>query len=258
MKLFVKSFLLSGVCLFFLNIGVSAEQNCFDPYERNLIFVDASAKEIVPVDSFQIVFSFDVNTDFFANSAEESKRIIKAIENNINNMKLTNVEIIRGWDFIKQSKISIGAKGRKLSNNLTIRVKDFPKGKLHSLISQIIDLSLGVDKAVILQSLSSFVSEDVLLKKEEEIFTMALSNLKVKAEAEALILGKTSAEPKRVYRFRDSFAQNRQYESQMTSSYSGHKMKKSFISIQKPFNINTEIVDRVEIKASVSGVYEIK
>ena len=35
-------------------------------------------------------------------------------------------------------------------------------------------------------------------------------------------------------------------------------MKKSFISIQKPFNINTEIVDRVEIKASVSGVYEIK
>ena len=67
MKLFVKSFLLSGVCLFFLNIGVSAEQNCFDPYERNLIFVDASAKEIVPVDSFQIVFSFlcDISQRFF-------------------------------------------------------------------------------------------------------------------------------------------------------------------------------------------------
>ena len=232
-----------------------AEELQYDPLARNLINAEGESKVSVPVNAFDVSFDFDVEKGSFTEARNDSDRIIKAIDASLKDLGLKNVEMIKGWDIVRQARISLGTKGRKLSNTLVIRVKDFPEGKLQELIASVIDKSLLADGAVALTNIKVYVTEEVENAKKEEVTAQALKELDSKARKTAESLGHKVIGVKRLYSSTNGQApaENRAYEMDNYARLSAA----SFISVQKSFNVTTQIADHVEIRASVSGTYQI-
>lgn len=97
--------------ILFVGVGpILAEEAHFDPLERNLIFIEGDATITVPVNGFRLTFGFDVDKGSFAEANRESTRIIDQISANVKGLGLSNVEIIKGWDVLRQARISFGQK----------------------------------------------------------------------------------------------------------------------------------------------------
>ncbi|MDD5194636.1 MAG: SIMPL domain-containing protein [Candidatus Omnitrophica bacterium] len=254
------SFLVFSVVFFTVWEKTWAQDVHFDPLARNIIFVEGEAEITVPVNGFKLTFNFDIDKPSFGEASQESTRIINAISAQIKGLGLANVEIIKGWDILRQARISIGAKGRKISNTVTIQSINYPEGKLHGLIANIIDRSLAVDPAVALESISVFVSEDVENKKNEEAVTGALKALQSNAVRTAEALGRKLSAPKRIFvtnrQIYDSSNDYAREESQY--DYKKSRALSSFVSIKKSFRVETQVVDNIRIKATVTGMYEIE
>lgn len=259
----MKKFVLA-VMLFafgFSTGAVLAEETHYDPMARNLIFVEGKAETTIPVNGFSLTFGFDIEKGSFADASSYSNGIVDRISAGVKALNLTSIEIIKGWDIVKRAKISIGAKGKKISNVLTVRVLDYPQGKLHELIAAIIDKSLAVDPAIALENIKVFVSEDIENKKKEELVDEALKALKSNASRAAEAVGRKLSAPKRIYisSEQDVYKSEESYDR----LYPSYEMPasppiKRAISIQKSFNVSAEIVDHMKMSATVFGVYEIE
>ncbi|MDD5217573.1 MAG: SIMPL domain-containing protein [Candidatus Omnitrophica bacterium] len=243
--------------------SVFAEEAHVDPLKRNLIFVEGMAEITVPINAFSLVFGFDIDKISFNDARSDSERIIEKISSNIRAMDIPNVEIIRGWDLVKQAKVSFMSKGRKISNRVTVKVVDFPAGKMHELIARMIDDSLAVDNAVFLEDVDIYVTEEIQNQKKQEVLTEALKTLKANAERSAEALGSKVAGPKRVFISSAEHvgsvmpvSEDRLYDYELASEQKGHK-RSSLVSINKGFKVRAQIVDNIKISAQVTGIYEI-
>jgi len=249
--------------VFFAGLNtVWAEEAHYDPMQRDLIFIEGEATINVPANGFRLTFGFDVDKGSFVEANRESTRIIDAISGNVKSLGLSNVEIVKGWDVLRQAKISFGQKGRKLFNKLTIEVTNYPEGKLHELISKIVDMSLSVSDLVSLEDASVFVTDDVESKKKEEVLGLALKALQSNAIRAAEALNKKISAPKRIFvtneqqvgEFKHRYAEtyDKAYEKSMKMELN------QIVNIQKSFRVNAQIVDQVKLSAKVAGIYQVE
>lgn len=258
----MKRIVIFTVCLAVMVFAAaaSAEETCqqYDPLKRNLIFVEGEAEITVPVDGFSLMFDFDIEKAAFKEASTASNQIVDSISDNIKGMGLSNVEIIKGWDIVKQGKIAIGDKGRKISNRLVVRVFGYPKGELHDTIAEIIDKSLAVDKAITLKSIEVLISDDVENKKKEEVLSAALKALQSNAKCAADALGAKLTGTKRVFITNEEEVYKLEGQSWDARYAPEQVLSKSVVSIQKSFRVNAEIVDNIKFIARVSGIYEVE
>lgn len=245
---------------FVLLIGTAAAQEApatYDPLSRNLIVAEGESRVTVPVNAFDAVFDFDVEKATFADAQKESERIASIIEVNTKDLGLQNVEVLKGWDLIRQGRISFTSKAKKLSNVVTVRVTDFPKGKLHEFIAAITDRALSADGAVALKNIRVYLTETVENERRIEASNQALKALQVNADRMAGSLGRKVKAVKRVY---PSVMQARaaMEDKYKMESYGVMSEMQSVVSIQKSFKVESEVTDHLEISAAVSGLYEIE
>lgn len=246
-----------AVCLCLAQAGV-CENSDYDPFKRNLIVVEGQAEMSVPVNEFKLTFGFDLQRATFSEAEEESSRIIDAMDSKVKVMGLKDYEIIKGWDIVKQAKISLGQSGSKLSNEVIIKVKDFPLDKLHQLITGIIDKSLAISKDVYLKNVEVGLSEELENSKKEEVMATALKTLKSNAEKVAQSQGLSIVTPKRIYATSNQAVVNQMVaDKRYGSSYDEMALERSVVSIRKGFVIRSEITDHITLAINVSGVYEI-
>ncbi len=239
-----------------------AEDREYDPLQRNLVLVGGQADIMVPTNMFKLTFDFDIQRGSFSEASAESEQIIKMITREVESLKLPQVEIIKGWDFIKQATISIGQSGKKVSNRLTIKVTNFPEGKMHELIARIIDNCLEVNKDIYFKEIEAGVSEDVENQKREDVLMAALRNLKSNAEKAAQTQGGKVIAAKRIFiTGEQDGAQEGVMMNKMRYDYAESKSLASMersVSIQKGFAVRSQISDHVKITANVAGIYEIQ
>jgi len=258
------AFILVLCALVLCSQGIAFSQQAvmdIDPLRRNLIFVEGESDKEFAVNMFRLSFGFDIQKASFSETNTQSEQIAKRIEASVKGLGLSGVKIIKGWDIIKQAKISVGATGSKLSNQLIIEVRDFPEGKMQELIAKIIDLSLAIDKEVFLEKVESGVTEDVEDKCKEEVLTEALKQLKINADSTAGTQGKKVTAVKRVFVITDQQAaaevNQYGYDSYEPRAKSPMMLSRSFVSVQKGFNVSSNITDHVKVYSKVAGVYEI-
>lgn len=241
-------------------IGPAFAQKCdYDPMERNLIFAEGEVEIAVPVDGFSLTFGFDIEKATFGDASRESNKIADKVSANIKEMGLSKIEIIKGWDIVRQGKIAIGAKGRRVSNRLVVRVNEYPAGKLHDLIAEIIDRAVAADSSIVLEGVSVFVSDEKENKNKEEVLTKALKALQSNAKSAAAALGRNLSHPKRIYL--SSGEEIYKSEEPRTRNFyasDAFYAKKSFVSIQKSFKVQSEIVDSIKLTAKVYGIYQLE
>lgn len=249
------------LALLFSFIGPAFAQKCdYDPMERNLIFVEGEAEIAVPVDGFSLTFGFDIEKATFSDASRESNKIADKISANLKEMGLSKIEIIKGWDIVRQGKIAIGAKGRRLSNRLVVRVNEYPAGKLHDLIAEIIDRASAADSSIVLERVSVFVSDEKENKNKEEVLTKALKALQSNAKSAAEALSRILSYPKRIYL--SSGEEIYKSEEPRSWDYTDRRQeyfaRKSFVSIQKSFKVQSEVVDGIKLTAKVCGIYQLE
>ncbi len=258
-RIILSALIIAALCAF----NASAQEMHYDPMSRNLIFVEGNADITVPTNMFKLTFDFDIQKGSFLEASTESDRIISEIDKVVKNLNLPDVEIIKGWDVIKQASISIGQSGKKLSNKITIKVTNYPGDKLHDLISKIIDGCLAINKDIYFTNIEVGLSDDVENQKREEVLINALRKLKSNAEKAAETQGVKIAEAKRIfvtqtneigerYVAMDSAVRGELYEEQSVRSMT------KIASIQKGFVVRSQVSDHVKIAAKVAGVYEVK
>lgn len=231
----------------------------YDPLKRNLLFVEGEAEKEFPVNIFRLKFGFDIQKGNFSEANAYSARIIDSISASVKDLELSDVKIIKGWGIVKQAKISIGASGSKLSNQLIIEVRNFPAGKLHELIVKIIDTSLAVDKEVYLEGVEVAVTEDMGDKYKEEELMEALKRLRANAEKTAQTQDRKISAVKRIFVLSDQetvAVMDRSGYSYMMEEKS--LARKAFVSVQKGFTVRSDITDHIKISAKVAGIYEIE
>lgn len=231
----------------------------YDPLKRNLLFVEGDAEKEFPVNIFRLRFGFDIQKGNFSDADSSSRQIIDRITASVQKLGLTNVNIIKGWDVVKQGKISIGASGSKLSNQLIVEVRDFPADKMQESITRIIDSSLAVGKEVFLEGVEVNITKEVEDVYKEEVLMQALKSLKANAEKAAETQGKRIMAAKRIFVLNSQEAVNAAtqdmcYETPRTASV----MRQSYISVQKGFTVRSNITDHLKISSRVSGIYEIE
>jgi hypothetical protein len=232
----------------------------YDPLKRNLLFVEGESEKEFPVNLFRLKFGFDIQKGNFSEANAYSSQITDTINTSIKSLGLTDVRVIKGWDIVKQAKISIGASGSKLSNQLIIEVRDFPAGKLQELIVKIIDRCLVVDKEVFLEGVEVGITEDAEDKDKEEVLMDALKRLKANAEKAAGTQGKKVIAAKRVFVFskEGGIAPQQVHSYDVALEYEEKAMNRSYLSVQKGFSIRSNITDHIKISAKVTGIYEIE
>lgn len=224
-----------------------------DPMARNLIFVDGKAEVTVPVNGFDLIFGFDIEKGSFAGSERSSRDVIEKIKKDVQTLKLTNVQFLQSWDLVKQAKISFSTKGRKISNQLTVRVTDFPAGKMHELIAKIIDLSLEADSNLALEDVKVFLTNESEVAAKKAATEQALANLQANAAKTAEKIGRQLTDPKRIFVTSDY-----QVIQADGGPHQAEMMRMAnFVSVQKSFRIEAQIIDTMTVSSQVSGIYEL-
>ncbi len=252
-----KTIAISGIILgLFFSITVHAQElQTFDPLARNLIYVEGEAKITVPVDSFSISFDFDVERPSFEEARKESEAIAAKVEESLKGLSFKKIEVIKGWDLIKQNRISLTSKAKLLSNVLRIHISGFPEGKLHESVALAVDHSIAVSGALGLRSVEVDLSDELEQTKKGEVISKALQTLDVNAKSIASGLGKKVVSVKR------AFISNEQNMPQTTEAYDGYAFKQARFSspivIQKSFKVAAQVPEAMEIHSQVSGTYEI-
>lgn len=245
----------------FASHSVCAQEVHYDPLARNLIFVEGEAELTVPINAVDLEFGFDIDKSSFVEAEQESARIIEQITMNAASLKLGHVELLKGWDLVKQAKISLSTKGRKISNRLTLRITDFPEEKLHELIAAVIEKTLSVSGSIQLENVRVFVSEEIENQKKEEVVTEALKTLQSNALRAAQTLNRTLSAPKRVFVTSEAAVaakeEDRFYDYSSGLQEGFLSRSKSPVSYQKSFKVQAQIVDHLKISAKVSGIYEL-
>jgi hypothetical protein len=251
-----KIVLFVALVLFSSSTNVFAENgySLVDPLKRNLIFAEGSAEIVIPVNNFEIQFGFDIQKGSFNEASQESNGIFDTIEREIKSLGLSDVEIIKGWDLLKQAKISFGSKGKKISTKVTIKVRNCPQGQLHSIIAQVIDRALAVNNAIVLENINVFIDDKIEQEKKQEVIESALKKLNTNAARIAVSLGRKVISPKRVYVTSKEVVSDTMDLKQAFYDYSIAARK---IEIRKSFKVDAEIADYIEVSATVTGVFEI-
>lgn len=234
--------------------AVLAEEgySLIDPLKRNLIFVEGKSSIVVPVDGFKVRFGFDVEKSAFSEASERSNQIVAEIEKNVKGLGLSNIEIIKGWDLLKQAKISFGSKGKEISNKLTVTVKNYPKGQLHEMMAKTIDAGLVVDGSIVVEDIGVFISEKVENTEKEKVVEEALKALESNAMRTANALGRKVLARKRIYVTSEKIA-----DESIAFEKGFYRNSYAKVAIRKSFKVNAEVVDHIRISATVTGIYEI-
>lgn len=229
----------------------------FDPLKRNLIVAEGEASLSVPINEFRISFTFDIEKGSFDEARIESKRISERIGQVLKELNIPRSEVVEGWNLIKESKISFGSKGRKLSNIITITVEDIPKGKLHEFLGKIIDNVLAIDRSIVLDDIEIDITDAIDRAKKQEALSKAVEALESNAMKIAQSLGRKISSPKRVFvSSRESLEKIGKSESYDYSySFTQEYAKPVF---RKGFKVKGQIVDHIYITANVIGIYEIE
>jgi uncharacterized protein YggE len=234
----------------------AAESLSYDPLARNLIYVDGQAKVTAQVDSFDIAFDFDVARGSYDEGRKEAEEFAIKTENALKDLQFKQIEVIRGWDLIRQDRISLTSKAKQISNILRIRVVGFPTGKLHESISKVIDRTLAVNGAIGLRSVSVDLSPEAETKANDEALAKAVAALETKAKLVAEGLGSKVVAAKQI--FISNNQQAPMARGMLMESYAQASYFKSPVTIQKNFRVDTQVPDSVDIATTVNGVYEIQ
>lgn len=235
------------------------QNQTFDPLKRNLIFVDGQAEVTVPVNGFSLTFHFDVNKGSFDESRQESQKIIDNIKLSLDQLGIKDYELIQGWDMVRQSKISLSSKGRKITNNVIVKVKNFPRGQLYSQVAALIDRIITANDSMELVEINVFVTEENEQKARQDVLAKAVQNLDRNAAQIAQSLGRKMTSVKRIYTAQGGSIDRGQMYQEMDGLHKERSfLAQNFISVQKSFKVPAEITDSFKFTASVSGIYEVE
>lgn len=241
--------------LFLLMVSPMVRAADVDPMAHNLIYIDGQAEVVVPIDRFELTFSFDRNRGSFDEASTTSNNIIEQAVQNLKKTGAKDIEVIKGWDLIRQAGISLGSKGRNISNKVILRVNNVPSGQLQTLIAKSIDMLVATDASIILEKVDVAVNEDIQAKMKQQATLKALADLKAKAESMAQALGRPLGAPKRIF-IEDNpspyAAQEMMYDAAATAA------PRSLVTFQKSFKVDSEVADHIRINVRVNGVYEIQ
>lgn len=254
----------AGLALILISqtIYVFAEE--IDPLKHQLIVAEGEADLAVAVNQFKISFDFDVERATFDEARMYSKRVIERMGMVLKELNIPQTKIVEGWDLIKESKISFGTKGRRLSNSVTLTVDDVPAGKLHEYLSKTIDAVLAVDAAIVLDQIDVDITDSLERAKKQEVLGKAVSALETNASKIAQSLGRKILAPKRVFASSGESLQAADKPAAYSSSYSSSSYySEAGISHKKPlfrkgFRVRGQVVDHIYLTANVVGVYEIE
>ena len=253
--LIVSAFLLLGHAA----LAQEQQNQTFDPLKRNLIFVDGQAEATVPVNGFSLIFHFDVNKGSFDEGRQESQKIIDNIKLSLEQLGIKDYELIQGWDMVRQAKISLSSKGRKITNNLIVKVKSFPSGQLYAQAALLIDRVIAANDSMELVEINVFVTEENEQKARQDVLAKAVQNLDRNAAQITQALGRKITGIKRIYTAQGrAIDQGQMYQGNYDFREEHKFLAKSLISVQKSFKVPAEITDSFKFTASVSGIYQVE
>ncbi len=247
--------------LLLLNPAFAQEQQnqTFDPLKRNLIFVDGQAEVTVPVNGFSLTFHFDVNKGSFDEGRQESQKVIDNIKLSLDQLGIKDYELIQGWDMVRQAKISLSSKGRKITNNVIVKVKNFLRGQLYSQVAALIDRIITANDSMELVEINVFVTEEIEQKAKQDALAKAVQNLDRNAAQIAQASGRKITGVKRIYTAQSGgIDRGQMYQGMVEFREERDFLAKSIISVQKSFKVPAEITDSFKFTASVSGIYQVE
>src|SRR5436190_787823 len=114
--------LLITLMLLVTSFAAQATEQTYDPLARNLIYVEGRGELIVPITSFKLRFSFNKEKGSFDEASMISDSVIAQITQQLKKNGIANMEVIKGWDVVRQAGIALGAKGKNISNQVMIQV----------------------------------------------------------------------------------------------------------------------------------------
>jgi uncharacterized protein YggE len=219
--------------------------------DPRLLSVSGEASEIVPVDGVRISFGFSTEKGSFQDSGaagEEEARKLRDAVASINGVK---VKAVHGWDLLRQAKISIGDRGRRIDHHVALEIEGIAEGKLHTVVAQAIDRSLPVAKDVTVESVQAYLTKDRERELRAKLKAQAVKRAGEKARALAEAAGVKLSAPQQV--IGDSVEGG--VEPMMAR---GRMALFSSMEWRKGFNVSTEVPDSMEVTESVGVLFQIQ
>ena len=220
-----------------------------------LIYVQGSASRSVPVDGVRLLFTFSVEKGTFAEARSAGQEIIEAIRKSLADLKGPTVSFIQGWDLLKQAKISLNTKGRRVDHNVVVELEAVPAGRLHELVAQVIDRSLAVGGKLELRRIDVYLTKAKEQEMRAALFQEATQHTVQEAQGIAKAAGVQPVGPR--YLFATSEVASHTDLQEQVYGTAGQQFLSSIV-VRKSFKVEADVPDQLELSVSVVGAFEIQ
>jgi uncharacterized protein YggE len=223
-----------------------------------LITTQGAAKRAVPVDKVRILLSFVTERGTFGEAGKEGIELVEALQKRLANVEGPTLVSVYGWDLLKQAKISLTTKGRRIDHNLAIELEGIPPGRLHDLVGRVIDqaLEVGGRAQLEVQSIEVDLSDAVEQQVRAELMAKASELALAQAKGMAEAAGAQIAGPRYLFA-------NPEYQPMMDMGAEGGfammaQRAMPGVAVRKSFRVQAEVPDTLELSVSVVGVFELQ
>ncbi|MCD4780293.1 MAG: SIMPL domain-containing protein [Candidatus Omnitrophica bacterium] len=246
------------VSVFVVSVSSWAQQVPANQSEKDIVIVSGHASKMVNVDAFRLDFVFDVDRGSFGAAVAASEDIVSKIEGKLKEIQGDSYRVIKGWDLLKQKKISVNSKSRKISNKISIDVDQVKLGELLSQIGRIVDAVIQVNSKISLESMKVYVSDYKRQRIQKELVAQAVGDMQALA---AITATKSDRKIKQLIRVvylpgNLELEQHDGYPFREPFRASTINVWASF-SERKSFNVEAEVSDQIEMSTRIMGYYEM-
>lgn len=227
------------------------------PKDRKLIFVEGKSSLTEFMNAVKLSFKFTTEKDSFEEAAKTGENIVKKMQEVAG--KIGQARVIYGWDLLKQSRISWGEKGRKITQTVQVEVENIPQGKLFTVLPHLIDTILPISSSLELESITTYITAAL----EQDIRTRLYSQAVALAQKQAKTIADSSdgklVGPYRIFANNNlSHATRDVYASQDFFDGNVEGIRTAAIQLHRSFKLETEIQDSAEYSTTILGAFEIK
>jgi uncharacterized protein YggE len=216
-----------------------------------LVHVQGTAERDVPVDGVRLLFSYATERGTFGQAGEDGQAIVAAIRKSVGDLDGPTLTVHYGWDLLRQAKISLSTKGRRIDHSLALELEGVAPGQLHNLVSHVIDRSLEASDKLELEQIEVYLTD----AKEQEVRTALFADAAKQAltHAQAMV-GATGAQiagPRYLY------STDQMVPFAQADSAREMMMTAGPIAVRKSFNVRAEVADHLTVGVTVLGAFEI-
>ncbi len=133
----------------------------------------ATAKRSVPLDSLEVVFGLDTQSDTFGAAKQAADAVFAQAFTRARGLDLPALRERYDFAAISQDFLSIGRRGSKLRHRFHLSLEGLAAGRLHEAVVALIDAVLAVDKRLFVVEMTASLSDAVDAKTRDELVAEA-------------------------------------------------------------------------------------